>query len=189
MCTPKVKTTHHVQRSQKFAELEEHHGTHYAFHGTQLENMFSIMRNGLTTQFAKSTSLFGTGIYLSCVIDVATTFFSLGESHRMSSKKFGCVAGCEVIQHPTVKYVGTPNSKASSTSRAPPNNYLVVSNNEHVRVKHVLVFEGESREVKREKMPGSVKVILLWCFLLLFIGFIRSPSWKKLLWKNLEFIF
>lgn len=78
----KVNYTDDHHSYERFADLVTQHGSilgvyieyelHFylfilnlGFHGSPLENMHSIIRNGLDATFGKEGSLFGEGIYLS----------------------------------------------------------------------------------------------------------------------------
>ena len=73
------------------------------------------------------------------------------------------MAVCEVINHPDVR-CSTPGREhatgktGSSEGGAVPDKYYVVANNDHVRVKHILIFETSSTE-RRNKTKKYVNLI------------------------------
>ena len=72
------------------------------------------------------------------------------------------VAVCEVINHPDVRssMPGREHAtgKTGSSEGGPvPDKYYVVANNDHVRVKHILIFETSS--TNRNKIKKYVNLI------------------------------
>jgi len=156
------------EKNQIFDDLSKEHSVEYGFHGSPLENWFSILHNGLKNKFQSDRSLYGQGIYLALDNSVAENFFTLGNNwkHSAFKAKVGCVAGCEVAKNPNeVQLVG--ESK----------NYLVVSNESLVRIKNLLVFEGEPKRTSNK--CGMILVAYL--LLLFFVAFMRTSYWKKLI--------
>ena len=99
------------------------------------------------------TSYFGEGTYLSSDLTVCMMYSHYGQGWENSviGDKLSCVAVCEILDHPDVKC--TVKSKANTErqnrlrARARnseggdvPERYYVVTNNQAVRVKYVLVY-------------------------------------------------
>lgn len=67
---------------------------------------------------------------------------------------YSIVAACEIINHPDVR-CSVPgrehatNKTGTSIGGNVPDKYYVVTNNEHVRVKHILIFETSSQTKQR----------------------------------------
>ncbi|KTG13093.1 hypothetical protein cypCar_00048722, partial [Cyprinus carpio] len=89
----------------------------YAFHGSRLENFHSIIHNGLHCHLNK-TSLFGEGTYLTSDLSMAILY----SPHDSES-----------IDH---KRLRARNSEGGEV----PEKYFVVTNNELLRVKYLLVY-------------------------------------------------
>jgi len=130
-------------------------------------------------KFSKATSLFGDGIYLTLDNLVAENFFSLGSSgwkKSMFSNKLGCIFGCEVVDNnPSVKYVGADQKNtplfSSANNTVNKKNYLVVENEECVKVKHLLMFEIRTGTNSTNK---CIYMLGLYLLLLFFVASFRS---------------
>ncbi|CAJ0944240.1 unnamed protein product [Ranitomeya imitator] len=134
----------------KFQEIRGEKEVMYALHGSRLENFHSILHNGLHCHLNK-TSLFGEGTYLSSDLSLALLYSPHGHgwAHSILGPILSCVAMCEVIDHPDVKcQVKKKDSSEIDRKRARarnseggdvPEKYFVVTNNELLRVKYLLV--------------------------------------------------
>lgn len=119
----------------------------YAYHGSRLDNFYSILHNGLLAHMNKN-SLFGTGTYLSSELDVSATFSPVGYGWQHSSigSELSCVAMCEVVDHPDVKCQDRARNRPSrayaddTLAGKVPEKYYLVQNNSVVRVKYFLVY-------------------------------------------------
>ncbi|EDV27118.1 uncharacterized protein TRIADDRAFT_54753 [Trichoplax adhaerens] len=89
--------------SSRFDELKSQYGSFYGFHGSGVENFFSILHVGLLSHL-NNRSLFGEGTYLSTDLDVSLNFSTTGSTwdKSMIAKSISCVAVCEVIKHPRI---------------------------------------------------------------------------------------
>lgn len=143
------EVVHSTQNERKFEDLKQSNTTFFTYHGSKIENFHSILNFGLNAHMNK-TSLYGEGTYLTSELCVALTFCPTGQSWVNSSlgQKLGCVAVCEVIDHPSVKCQqkhhamnGQTRSRVQgSMGGEVPEKYYVVQNNELVRVKYLLVY-------------------------------------------------
>ncbi|XP_064476720.1 protein mono-ADP-ribosyltransferase PARP16-like [Ornithodoros turicata] len=119
----------------------------FAYHGSRLDNFYSILHNGLLAHMNKN-SLFGTGTYLSSELDVSAAFSpaSYGWQQSSVSPEFSCVAMCEVVDHPDVKCQDRAKNRPSrayaddSLGGKIPERYYLVQNNSVVRVKYFLLY-------------------------------------------------
>nr|XP_012614183.1 mono [ADP-ribose] polymerase PARP16 isoform X5 [Microcebus murinus] len=135
----------------KFYETKGERELIYAFHGSRLENFHSIIHNGLHCHLNK-TSLFGEGTYLTSDLSLALIYSPHGHGWQRSllGPILSCVAVCEVIDHPDVKcQTKKKDSKEIDRRRARikhseggdiPPKYFVVTNNQLLRVKYLLVY-------------------------------------------------
>nr|XP_035943095.1 protein mono-ADP-ribosyltransferase PARP16 isoform X4 [Halichoerus grypus] len=142
----------------KFYETKGERDLIYAFHGSRLENFHSIIHNGLHCHLNK-TSLFGEGTYLTSDLSLALIYspHGLGWQRSLLGPILSCVAVCEVIDHPDVKcQMKKKDSKEIDRRRARikhseggdiPPKYFVVTNNQLLRVKYLLVYS--------QKQPSS----------------------------------
>ncbi|KFV69932.1 Mono [ADP-ribose] polymerase PARP16, partial [Dryobates pubescens] len=164
----------------------------YAFHGSRLENFHSILHNGLHCHLNR-TSLFGEGTYLTSDLSLALLYspHGLGWQRSALGSILSCVAVCEIIDHPDVKcQVKKKDSEEIDRKRARvrnseggdvPQKYFVVTNNQLVRVKYLLVYSQ-----KQHRRPSSqlswlsthrfAIMMMLYLLLLLVIGASNSPT-------------
>ena len=84
-----------------------------------------------------------------------------GWSHSQLGPKLAILAVCEVIDHPEVK----KGSSQQHTSNGVPEKYIVVPNNELVRVRYLLVYKISSTP------NGQIASIWLRHKFLLLLGF------------------
>lgn len=167
------------QKSQQFVKYQEQHGsTVYAYHGTPIENIFTITHNGLTTKYAKDTSLFGSGIYFALDHRVAENFFSMGVNAWKNSVfqgKFGGIFGCEVVDNnKNVRYVGSESSPPSSPGPNSPGkkNYVVVNDEEFCRIKHLMIVTAGTTTTSK-KNP-CLYLLIIYIMILGFVAILRS---------------
>lgn len=169
----------------------------YAFHGSRLENFHSIIHNGLHCHLNK-TSLFGEGTYLTSDLSVALLYspHGLGWQHSLLGPSLSCVAVCEVIDHPDVKCQAKKKdsqeidrrrarARHSEGGDVPPR-YFVVTNDQLVRVKYLLVYSqkqpksracGQRSWVSSHWLPVAISLYLL---LLLAVSVCNSSTFRHL---------
>lgn len=102
------------------------------------------------------TSLFGNGTYLSSDLNVSILYSKFGEGWKLSvlGEKLSCIAVCEIIDHPDVKRaVEGPQQRSraraeNSEGGDVPEKYFVVTNNQLIRVKYILVYPASNRGFK-----------------------------------------
>eukprot|EP00051_Salpingoeca_urceolata_P011904 m.148043 g.148043 ORF g.148043 m.148043 type:complete len:167 (+) comp17304_c0_seq1:217-717(+) len=159
-----------------------------AYHGSALENFYSIVRLGFCAHLNK-TSLYGKGTYLSTDLRVCMDFTKPGRSWANSAlgSRLTCVAVCDVVKHPDVKLPGRiaddPESTGLGNHVKVPDKYVVVPNNDHLRVKYVFVFA--ERQSHRSAAAGWISrnkflvMVLLYAFILVAVAVVRSSWWKR----------
>uniref|UniRef100_A0A8C5MI90 Protein mono-ADP-ribosyltransferase PARP16 n=1 Tax=Leptobrachium leishanense TaxID=445787 RepID=A0A8C5MI90_9ANUR len=150
--------------TSKFQEIRGERDLMYALHGSRLENFHSILHNGLHCHLNK-TSLFGEGTYLTSDLSLALLYSPHGQgwSRSILGSMLSCVAVCEMIDHPDVKcQVKKKDSFEIDWKRARarnseggdvPQKYFVVTNNQLLRVKYVLVYSQKPPQ-RRSKKPS-----------------------------------
>jgi len=164
-----------------FAQLQRRYHSFLSYHGSCLENWHSIVRSGFNVKFQKETSLFGVGLYLADDPHVALSFKKSEHAwkHSFFGDRLGCMVACEVLHHPQVK---RGNEKESAFGvhgeQNLPKHYVLVENNDHVRVKYILVY---SEKVQKKSTYSLGKIlIILYVLLLIFVGLFKSKLFKKL---------
>ncbi|XP_055686881.1 protein mono-ADP-ribosyltransferase PARP16 [Lutzomyia longipalpis] len=166
----------------KFREFAEHFPTQWAFHGSRVHNFHSILHFGLA-QHLNKRSAFGEGIYLSTDLSVSLTYSPLEPTwtHSQLGQRFSCVALCEYIEHPD-------HFKCHSTSRKSeiPKNFIVVTNNETIRVRYLLLYAKASPRRQPNRGPieewmvqnKATLLIISYAFILLAVNLCSSSnSW------------
>uniref|UniRef100_A0A452GY98 Poly [ADP-ribose] polymerase n=1 Tax=Gopherus agassizii TaxID=38772 RepID=A0A452GY98_9SAUR len=180
------------QMNAKFDETKGERNLIYAFHGSRLENFHSILHNGLHCHLNR-TSLFGEGTYLTSDLSLALLYspHGLGWQRSVLGPVLSCVAVCEIIDHPDVKcQVKKKDSEEIDRKRARvknseggdvPQKYFVVTNNQLLRVKYLLVYSQ-----KQHRRPSSQSswfsnhrfaiMMMMYLLLLIVIGASNSPA-------------
>ncbi|XP_072202091.1 protein mono-ADP-ribosyltransferase PARP16 [Excalfactoria chinensis] len=186
------EVTYCDQMNAKFAETRGEQDLIYAFHGSRLENFHSILHNGLHCHLNR-TSLFGEGTYLTSDLSLALLYspHGLGWQRSTLGSILSCVAVCEIIDHPDVKcQVKKKDSEEIDRKRARvknseggdvPQKYFVVTNNQLLRVKYLLVYSQ-----KQHRRPSGQSswfsthrfaiAMMLYLLLLMVIGASKSPA-------------
>ncbi|XP_005990180.1 protein mono-ADP-ribosyltransferase PARP16 [Latimeria chalumnae] len=189
------------QLNAKFKETKGERDIFYAFHGSRLENFHSIVHNGLHCHLNK-TSLFGEGTYLTSDLSLALLYSPHGNGWQQSilGPVLSCVAVCEIIDHPDVKcQVKKKDSNGLDRSRARvrdseggdvPQKYFVVTNNQLLRLKYLLVYSEKQYRRRPTRQPSWFSqhrfpiMMSLYLLLLIIIGASNSPAfhfyWNRL---------
>uniref|UniRef100_A0A2K6FMG0 Poly(ADP-ribose) polymerase family member 16 n=1 Tax=Propithecus coquereli TaxID=379532 RepID=A0A2K6FMG0_PROCO len=145
--------------------------------------------------FEALTSLFGEGTYLTSDLSLALIYSPHGHGwqHSLLGPILSCVAVCEVIDHPDVKcQTKKKDSKEIDRRRARikhseggdiPPKYFVVTNNQLLRVKYLLVYS--QKQPKRASSQLSwfsshwfTVMISLYLLLLLIVSVINSSAFQ-----------
>ncbi|XP_039629484.1 protein mono-ADP-ribosyltransferase PARP16 [Polypterus senegalus] len=193
------------QTNAAFEEMKGGRDLIYAFHGSRLENFHSIVHNGLHCHLNK-TSLFGEGTYLSSDLSLALLYSPHGNGwqHSILGPLLSCVAVCEIIDHPDVKcQIKKKDSDSIDKQRARvknseggdvPQKYFVVTNNQLLRVRYLLVYsEKQHRRRQSKELSWLSKhrfslLMSLYLLILIIIGACNSPAfqyfWRRLLDKR-----
>ncbi|XP_030621802.1 protein mono-ADP-ribosyltransferase PARP16 [Chanos chanos] len=189
------------QMKLRFEKMREGRDLIYAFHGSRLENFHSIIHNGLHCHLNK-TSLFGEGTYLTSDLSMAILYSPHGNGWRESvlGPFLSCVALCEVIDHPDVKcQVKRKDSEKIDRQRlraknseggAVPQKYFVVTNNQLLRVKYLLVYSQRQHRARHaQRTSWFVRhhfaiMMSLYLLLLIFIGAFNSNAFQSF-WQRM----
>lgn len=190
----------------RWSETVKDQKTFWAFHGSRLDNFYSILNYGLQ-QHLNKTGLFGEGIYLCEDLGVCLTYSSQGLGWSCSSLggNLSCVALTEVRDHDTgVKMFSEDRERgavAGSVGGRLPDKYILVRNNELLHIRYLLVYKHTSPPpgAGRTPRPGTALAALLadnkvllfhaaYILMLALIGFSNSTwlqRWlRKLGWKD-----
>lgn len=185
----------------RFYETKGERDLIYAFHGSRLENFHSIIHNGLHCHLNK-TSLFGEGTYLTSDLSLALIYSPHGHGwqHSLLGPILSCVAVCEVIDHPDVKcQTKKKDTKETDRSRARikhseggdvPPKYFVVTNNQLLRVKYLLVYSQKqprraSRQLSWLSSHWFMVMMSLYLLLLLIVSVANSSAFQHF-WNRVK---
>ena len=107
------------EKEERFQQLKAIFGSKYAFHGSRVENWYSIVRNGLRnasgTKLQLNGAAYGKGIYLA---DQASTSFGYSQICNsglntntydldgIQDGRWACLALCEVVPSDTIHRTG-----------------------------------------------------------------------------------
>ncbi|XP_034516705.1 protein mono-ADP-ribosyltransferase PARP16 isoform X5 [Ailuropoda melanoleuca] len=145
--------------------------------------------------FEALTSLFGEGTYLTSDLSLALIYspHGLGWQRSLLGPLLSCVAVCEVINHPDVKcQMKKKDSKEIDRRRARikhseggdvPPKYFVVTNNQLLRVKYLLVYSQKqpsraSSQLSWFSSHWFTVMISLYLLLLLIVSAINSSAFQ-----------
>ncbi|XP_078539197.1 protein mono-ADP-ribosyltransferase PARP16 [Lissotriton helveticus] len=189
------------QMNAKFQETKGESDLIYAFHGSRFENFHSILHSGLHCHLNK-TSLFGEGTYLTSDLSLALLYSPHGHGwqHSILGSVLSAVAVCQIIDHPDVKcQVKKKDSKEIDRRRARvrnseggdvPQKYFVVTNNQLLRVKYLLIYSQKQHRRKTCSPPSwffnhrFALMMGMYVLLLAVIGMSNSPAflsyWNRL---------
>lgn len=189
------------QVNARFEKTREGRDVFYAFHGSRLENFHSIIHYGLHCHLNKN-SVFGEGTYLTSDLSMAVLYspHSSGWRESLLGPLLSCVALCEIIDHPDVKcQVKKKDSEAVDRQRSRaknseggdvPQKYFIVTNNQLLRVKYLLVY-SQRRHQSRHSRSSSwllrhhfAVMMSLYLLLLVFIGALNSTTFVSF-WNRL----
>jgi len=132
-----------TRTSARWIQAASQGKTHWAFHGSRLDNFYSILHYGLQ-QHLNKTGLFGEGIYLCEDLGVCLTYSTQGLAWTNSSlgQAVSCVVMTEVVDHPSVKMYSQDSARGlveGSEGGRVPDKYILVRNNDLVHIRSVFV--------------------------------------------------
>lgn len=129
---------------RRFQQHKEQLGeTKYAYHGSRLESFYSILNYSLAQHLCKR-DLYGEGTYLSTDMDVSLSFSPQGSAWNRShflGEHYSCLALCEYV--PSPMYIRNNPKKI-------PIGYIILTNNEILRVRYLLIFTKYRRRRLRD---------------------------------------
>uniref|UniRef100_A0A8C0Z6R4 Poly(ADP-ribose) polymerase family member 16 n=2 Tax=Canis lupus familiaris TaxID=9615 RepID=A0A8C0Z6R4_CANLF len=145
--------------------------------------------------FEALTSLFGEGTYLTSDLSLALIYspHGLGWQRSLLGPILSCVAVCEVIDHPDVKcQMKKKDSKEIDRRRARikhseggdvPPKYFVVTNNQLLRVRYLLVYSQKqpsraSSQLSWFSSHWFTVMLSLYLLLLLIVSAINSSAFQ-----------
>ncbi|XP_043280335.1 protein mono-ADP-ribosyltransferase PARP16 [Venturia canescens] len=187
-----IASAKHSIREEKWRAASQGFSTFYAYHGSRLENFYSIIHYGIQKSMCK-TGLFGNGIYLSSELGVSLPYSPVGYGWGGSilGSELSCVALCEVINHPDVKRgdAGDDGRNIAEDSEGGkiPNKYYLVQNSDLVRIRYLLVYSqgfSRSKNAKNQGLVGWFKRNKMLTFVLGYVVLLASVGLSQN--KNIE---
>lgn len=181
------KIHHCMKNDLSFKKRAGKKGIISAFHGSHVDNFFSILKFGLQQHFStEKETIFGKGIYLSSELSISAHFSPYGQTWKKCSigSSHSIIAICDIIND--VDKVKCKDSKhkgrsinENSTGEI-PEKYFIVTDNEMVQLRYLMVY-------KKKKLGKSCffsniywMSLVLYFLMLLFIGS-RGISWIKMI--------
>jgi len=164
-----VELVYNQEENLNFQSIKGKNKVISAFHGSSVENFYSILVHGLTNSLNK-TSLFGEGTYLTTCIRTSlnySPFHSKNWQYSVFGPNISIVACCEVIDDPDHVVCSNVTSKSSHLVRKTkivgseggkvPDSYIVVRNDQMVRVKYLFVYTPNChRRFIQDYLAGKV---------------------------------
>jgi poly [ADP-ribose] polymerase 16 len=146
----KINYNENSGAEKKFQMLKFGMNTKHSFHGTKFYNMHTILSYGLQ-QHHNKTNLFGEGLYFAYELQVSALFSQavLGWSRSKIGELISSVCLCEYIDDHNYIKIRKENAKNSDI----PQSYLLITNNEIVRVRYLLIYGNKKPSLK--KQPSS----------------------------------
>jgi len=176
----------------KFQEYAKEFGTAFAFHGTKIFNFHNIVHHGLQQHLNKN-ALFGEGLYLSSELNVSLPYSSNGTGWKLSEigPTMSCVALCEYVEHPSyTKKCTNAVSRQTDHQHRLPDKYLLIRNNEVVRVRYLLVYAsagpGGTKPDTLAALVLNHKFLAFFYFVLLVVIGISDSRYVQYLRQNLS---
>jgi poly[ADP-ribose] polymerase 16 len=130
---------------KKFQLLSRDMMRKFVYHGTKFYHAYTILSYGLQ-QHLNKTGLFGEGLYFAFELQISALFSPsvLSWSKSKLGDLMSCVALCEYIDDPRHYKIQKENAKNSDI----PQNYLLITNNEIVRVRYLLLYGSKKPTLK-----------------------------------------
>lgn len=187
-------------RNERFQNLTDNnrYKTLYAYHGTRFDNLHSILHIGFLGHMNK-LSLFGSGTYFSLEPSVSLHYspFASVWPNSLLGKRLSCLLLCEIIDQPEHVKCAIESDTSNQNRRvvsdtqagAVPEKYVVVTSNELVRVKYILIYSEPNEllqlnQVTRSRLRTFLSAnrynlcLLFYFIVLLLIGFFNSNLFK-----------
>ncbi|KAG5680376.1 hypothetical protein PVAND_009885 [Polypedilum vanderplanki] len=141
---------------KKFNQLKIGQKTKFAYHGTKFCNAYTILNYGLQ-QHLNKTALFGEGLYFAFEIQVSLLFSQSvgGWQNSKIGNLVSCIAICEYIDDPNYSKIRKENAKNNDI----PQNYLLITNNEIVRVRYLMIYGSNKPIIKSSSSSNSLKAL------------------------------
>lgn len=161
--------------------------TSTSFHGTRMDNIYSILHMGLLSHFSKN-ALFGEGTYLSQEPSISLHYSPANKTWNKSiiGQRMSCLIVAETINDPNHVKTGINEATNSKSKKSNvPEKYFIVSNNDYVRVKYILIYAEKSKPKRKNKLIQLLNenkfslLLLSYSLLLVFIGLMNSRTFHK----------
>ncbi|KAL9643388.1 hypothetical protein ABK040_010006 [Willaertia magna] len=145
---------------------EENEEITTGFHGSSIENIYSILINSLQnysdTIHMRTGNVFGSGIYLCEDVRVARDFSKGGmkgfNKSKLMGSKLSSLVQCSVIKKPEYLLSSTKDK----------HRYLIVKKSEHVRIDYLFVYSSSKNE-EINSQHFSKRLILFYILLLMLL--------------------
>lgn len=169
------------QLASKSSSSDDNQLTSMSFHGTRMDNIYSILHMGLLGHFSKN-ALFGEGTYLSQEPSISLHYSPSNKTWQNSliGQRMSCMLVCETINDSDHVKQGVKDNQNKI-----PEKYFIVKNNDYVRVRYVLVYAEKQTRKPSNKLAKLINenrfvlLLLAYSLLLMFIGLMNSRAFHK----------
>ncbi|XP_063375744.1 protein mono-ADP-ribosyltransferase PARP16 [Cydia amplana] len=155
---------------QKWKELAKNHNVFYAYHGSHLENFYSLLSFSLHQHLKKQSTMVGNGLYLTSELSASLPYSRGGFGWGASciGGHISCVALCEVIDAPEGINYQKPSSNegySGDTGRAGYDRHTadhraaahyIVTNSDLIRVRYILVYAKQPNLMRFATTSGNM---------------------------------
>ena len=134
-----IITNHAPETEKRFADLRHTHGSFFAFHGSAIENWYSILRNGIrnlsNTHMMTAGAAYGAGVYSAENISTSYGYCRFTNNNciwpysQLSNPHKACMAIIEVV---------------NSAKYKKGNGIYVITDDRDLIIRYLLIFPGDA---------------------------------------------
>ncbi|XP_063548663.1 protein mono-ADP-ribosyltransferase PARP16 [Cydia strobilella] len=164
-----VLSTSKSNAEQKWKDLAKNHNILYAYHGSHLENFYSMLSFSVQQHLNKQCTMVGNGLYLTSELSASLPYSRGGFGWGASciGGHISCVALCELIDAPEGINYQKPSSNegySGDTGRAGydrhtadrrPAAHYIVTNSDLIRVRYILVYAKQPTLMRFPTTSGN----------------------------------
>ncbi|XP_044764681.1 protein mono-ADP-ribosyltransferase PARP16-like [Coccinella septempunctata] len=181
------KIHHCVKNDSLFRRRIGEKGIISGFHGSRVENFYSILNFGLQQHFSsEKETIFGKGIYFSSELSISAHFSPYGQTWKRSSlgNSHSIIAVCDIINDiDKVKCRDSIHKRRSINANSIgeiPEKYIVVTDNEMVQLKYLMVYK--KKLIVKSFLNKNIywMSLVLYFLMLIFIGS-KGNFWRKMM--------
>ncbi|XP_047985384.1 protein mono-ADP-ribosyltransferase PARP16 [Leguminivora glycinivorella] len=165
-----VSSTSKSNAEQKWKEMSKNHNVFFAYHGSHLENFYSMLSFSVQQHLNKQSTMVGNGLYLTSELSASLPYSRGGFGWGASciGGHISCVALCEVIdapeginyQKPTSSNEGYSGDTAGAGFERHAVNpraaaHYIVTNSDLIRLRYILVYAKQPTFMRFPTTSGN----------------------------------